>query len=112
MQKAGEGDELLRKADKLCAPSVLQLRLKPDWPAATLLYEQAAKSFTVSLLQSCFLGPVFKLAHLCVCVGDHRLYVSAQQAEAYSKARLAHERAAHGHDRQVLLQPAEQVVQR
>ena len=52
MQKASEGDELLRKADKLCAPSMLQLRLKPDWPAATLLYEQAAKTFTVSCAAS------------------------------------------------------------
>ncbi|KAK9832485.1 hypothetical protein WJX81_001089 [Elliptochloris bilobata] len=68
MHMASEGDELVKRAEKLCALSVLQLRLKPDWPAATALYEQAAKCFS--------------------------------QAKAFGKARLAHERAAHGHDRQ------------
>ena len=40
-----EGQELMKKAEKLCATSVLALRFKPDWQASCPLFEQAAQAF-------------------------------------------------------------------
>ncbi len=51
MNRESEGDALLKQAEKLCMPSVLQLRLKPDWPAATPLFEKAAASYSVRQLK-------------------------------------------------------------
>ncbi len=48
MRKEEEGDALAKQAKKLCTVSVLQLRLKPDWPAATPLLERAAACYSVS----------------------------------------------------------------
>jgi hypothetical protein len=40
-----EAEKLLKKANKLWSPSLLDLRLKPDWEAAAPLYERAALAF-------------------------------------------------------------------
>lgn len=40
----------MRKANKLWAPSILELRLKPDWEGAAPLYEKAALGYRVSRL--------------------------------------------------------------
>jgi len=43
--KLKEGRKFLKEAEKLCAPSLLQLRFKPDWSQACPLFERAAASF-------------------------------------------------------------------
>lgn len=35
----------MRKATNLCKPSLMELRLKPDWNAAAPLYEQAMTAY-------------------------------------------------------------------
>lgn len=44
-----EAEKLLKKAHKLCSPSLFDFRLKPDWEAAAPLLEQAALKFRVSV---------------------------------------------------------------
>ncbi|BDA50046.1 probable gamma-soluble NSF attachment protein [Coccomyxa sp. Obi] len=43
-----DGNADFEKAEKLCKPSVLSLRLKADWETATPLYERAAASYRLS----------------------------------------------------------------
>lgn len=43
--KLEEAEKLMKKANKLWAPSLLDLRLKPDWEGAAPLYEKAALAF-------------------------------------------------------------------
>ncbi|MEW5302345.1 MAG: hypothetical protein WDW36_005142 [Sanguina aurantia] len=45
-----EAEKLLKKAHKLCSPSLFDFRLKPDWEAAAPLLEQAALKFKVASL--------------------------------------------------------------
>lgn len=45
--KLEEAEKLLKQANKLWAPSLLDLRLKPDWEGAAPLYEKAALAFRV-----------------------------------------------------------------
>lgn len=45
--KAEEAAKLFKKAEKYWAPSLLDLRLKPDWEAAAPLYEKSALAFKV-----------------------------------------------------------------
>jgi len=50
--KEADGDKLIQKAEALCKPSLISLRLKPDWLNAAPLYEQALnayKAFQISL---------------------------------------------------------------
>lgn len=43
--KLEEGDKLLKEANKLCSPSMLSLRFKPDWEQAGPLLERAAVAY-------------------------------------------------------------------
>eukprot|EP00192_Tetraselmis_astigmatica_P014180 CAMPEP_0117672696 /NCGR_PEP_ID=MMETSP0804-20121206/14053_1 /TAXON_ID=1074897 /ORGANISM="Tetraselmis astigmatica, Strain CCMP880" /LENGTH=315 /DNA_ID=CAMNT_0005481337 /DNA_START=75 /DNA_END=1022 /DNA_ORIENTATION=- len=43
--KVAEGEKLMKAAEKLCAPSVLSLRFKPEWEQACPLFERAAVAF-------------------------------------------------------------------
>lgn len=45
--KLEEAEKLMKKANKLWQPSLLDLRLKPDWEAAAPLFEKAALAFKV-----------------------------------------------------------------
>ena len=45
--RPGGGSEDFDKAEKLCKPSMLSMRMKADWESATPLYEKAATSFRV-----------------------------------------------------------------
>lgn len=47
-----EAEKLLKKAHKLCSPSLFDFRLKPDWEAAAPLLEQAALKFKVGTHQT------------------------------------------------------------
>lgn len=44
-RKLDEAEAHMRKANKLWAPSILELRLKPDWEGAAPLYEKAALGY-------------------------------------------------------------------
>lgn len=46
-EKSAEADKLMKKANKLYAPSLLDFRLKPDWEAACPLFEKAALAYKV-----------------------------------------------------------------
>lgn len=46
--KEAEGDKLMKKAVNLCKPSLLELRVKPDWSASAPLYEQAMIAYKVN----------------------------------------------------------------
>ncbi|KIY98118.1 Gamma-soluble NSF attachment protein [Monoraphidium neglectum] len=51
MARAGkleEAEKLLKKANKLWQPSILDMRLKPDWEGAAPLFEKAALAFKQS----------------------------------------------------------------
>mmetsp|Transcript_40772 Transcript_40772/g.104364 ORF Transcript_40772/g.104364 Transcript_40772/m.104364 type:complete len:320 (+) Transcript_40772:304-1263(+) len=43
--KMEEGDRLLKEATKLCSPSVISLRFKPDWEQAGPLLDRAAVAY-------------------------------------------------------------------
>lgn len=43
--KLEEAEKLMKKANKLWAPSILDLRMRPDWEAAAPLYEKAAVAY-------------------------------------------------------------------
>ncbi|GBF87878.1 gamma-soluble NSF attachment protein [Raphidocelis subcapitata] len=44
-RKLEEAEHHMRKANKLWAPSIFELRLKPDWEGAAPLYEKAALAY-------------------------------------------------------------------
>ena len=46
MSSVEEGRKLVKKATKLLQPSVLALRMKPDWDQATPMFEEAARIFS------------------------------------------------------------------
>ena len=48
--KAEEAEKLMKKANKLYAPSLLDMRLKPDWEGAAPLFEKAALSYKVAIV--------------------------------------------------------------
>lgn len=45
--KLEEAEKALKQANKLWAPSLLDLRLRPDWEGAAPLFERAALAFKV-----------------------------------------------------------------
>lgn len=45
--KIVEADKLMSKANKYWGPSLLDFRLKPDWEAASPLFEKAALLYKV-----------------------------------------------------------------
>jgi hypothetical protein len=42
-----EADGLMKKAEKLLRPSVMAMRMKPDWDDAIPLFEKAAQQYKV-----------------------------------------------------------------
>jgi hypothetical protein len=85
MARAGkleEAEKLLKKANKLWQPSILDMRLKPDWEGAAPLFEKAALAFKVrvrggvgrcvSVLVVVCIAPVHRLRHrthrTCCCM--------------------------------------------
>ena len=42
-----EADKLMKKAKKLLGPSILDLRMRPDWEAASPFLEKAALLYKV-----------------------------------------------------------------
>jgi hypothetical protein len=48
--KMEEADKLMKKATKLCNPSLLSMRIKPDWEAACPMLERAALCYKVRRL--------------------------------------------------------------
>lgn len=45
--KMEEADKLMKKAMKLCNPSIVAFRIKPDWEAACPMFERAALCYKV-----------------------------------------------------------------
>lgn len=50
MPSEKEADSMMKKAEKLLQPSMLQMRMKPAWDDAWPLFEQAASYYKVYLL--------------------------------------------------------------
>lgn len=50
MPSEKEADSLMKKAEKLLQPSVLQMRMKPAWDDAMPLFEKAAQYYKVCFL--------------------------------------------------------------
>ena len=91
MDKAKEAESLFKQGNKLLSPSLLDLRMKPDWEAAAPLLDKAALFFKV------WSGALFCLA----CLKYHHLHLVTtspyhllQQAGQLKRAVEAYERAA------------------
>lgn len=65
MDKTVEADKLLKKGKKYLSPSILEMRLKPDWEAAAPLIERAALLYKVSLGGSAIHALHARPQHVC-----------------------------------------------